>query len=208
MPARTPSDSGSSGGPPSRTDSTAAPAQEPSAVLAAGLTPAPPTGPTADRAEAQPSAASLAATGARRTHAAITAFQRAGDLSCELAALGGGTTDNCAVGWLGGKRFIGVDTARFDPRVDPLVANTSGGPPDNGHGGAAAGGAPISPAPGPAPSGASGAAVGGSSGIAPSAFLSLAGLLLLAAPRALRRLRLFCRPWLPAFFVLIPERPG
>jgi hypothetical protein len=205
-PARTSSDSGSSAVAPSHTDST--PAQEPSAVLAAGLTPPPPTGPTTDRAEAQPPAASATATSARRTQAAITASQRAGDLSCELAALGGRTMDNCAVGWLGGKRFVEASTGGFDPRSDPLVANTSGGPPDNGHGGAVAGGAPISPAPGPAPSGASGAAVGGSSGVAPSAFLSLAGLLLLAAPRALRRLRLSCRPWLAAFFVLIPERPG
>jgi len=39
-------------------------------------------------------------------------------------------------------------------------------------------------------------------------FLTLIGLLLLAAPRAMRRLRLSCEPWLTAFFVLIPERPG
>ena len=41
-----------------------------------------------------------------------------------------------------------------------------------------------------------------------SGFLIFAGLLLLAAPRVLRRLRLACQPWLTAFFVLIPERPG
>jgi hypothetical protein len=205
-PARTSSDTGSSGGATSRPDSAGADTQQSTAVLAVGLT-LPPAGPTADRAEAQASAASPTATGARRAQAAMTASQRAGDLSCELAALGGSTTDNCAAGWLGGKRFLGADAASFDPTDDSL-ATTSGGPPGDDRGGAAAGGAPISPAPGPAPSGASGAAVGGSSGVAPSAFLSLAGLLLLAAPRALRRLRLSCRPWLPACFILIPERPG
>jgi hypothetical protein len=46
------------------------------------------------------------------------------------------------------------------------------------------------------------------SGTALSIFLTLAGLLLMAAPRAMRRLRLSCQPWLTACFVLIPERPG
>jgi hypothetical protein len=67
---------------------------------------------------------------------------------------------------------------------------------------------PGGPAPGPAPSGTSGGAAAGGSGVAFSGFVTLAGLLLLAAPRALRRLRLSFRPWLTAFFVLIPERPG
>jgi hypothetical protein len=67
---------------------------------------------------------------------------------------------------------------------------------------------PTSPTPGPAPAGAAGGAAVGGSGIAPTAFLTLAGLLLLAAPHALRRLRLSSRPWRTSFFVLIPERPG
>jgi len=58
----------------------------------------------------------------------------------------------------------------------------------------------------PAPSGASGSAA--ASGFAVSIFLTLAGLVLLAAPRAMRRLRLPREPWLQARFVLIPERPG
>jgi hypothetical protein len=205
--ARASSDTGSSGGATSRPDSTSTATQGSTAALAVGLT-LPPTGPTADRAEAQASAASPTATGGRRAQGAMTASQRAGDLSCELATLGGSTTDNCAAGWLGGKRFLAANAAGFDHGGDPLATTTPSGPPGDGSGGAAAGGAPISPTPGPAPSGASGAAVGGSSGVAPSTFLSLAGLLLLAAPRALRRLRLSCRPWLPACFVLIPERPG
>jgi hypothetical protein len=58
----------------------------------------------------------------------------------------------------------------------------------------------------PAPSGASGSAAG--FGFAVSISLMLAALLLLAAPRAMRRLRLLREPWLQARFVLIPERPG
>ena len=58
----------------------------------------------------------------------------------------------------------------------------------------------------PAPSGASGSAA--TSGFAVSVFLTLAGLLLLAAPATMRRLRLSREPWLEARFVLIPERPG
>jgi len=85
-----------------------------------------------------------------------------------------------------------------------VAVDTRGG----GHGGGSAvANPPVSPGPSPAPSGASGAAAGGS-GLALSGFLTLAGLLLLGAPRAMRRLRLSCEPWLTACFVLIPERPG
>lgn len=41
-----------------------------------------------------------------------------------------------------------------------------------------------------------------------SIFLILAGLLMLAAPQAKRRLRLASELWRPAPFVLIPEPPG
>jgi hypothetical protein len=88
---------------------------------------------------------------------------------------------------------------------------TAVGPSDQGDGGPATdGGRPITPSPGPAPGGAGGGVAAGASGgaVGLSGFLTLAGLLLLAAPRALRRLRLSRRPHLTAFFVLIPERPG
>jgi hypothetical protein len=64
--------------------------------------------------------------------------------------------------------------------------------------------------PGPSPGGSSGGASagGGGGGFAPSGALTLAGLLLLAAPRAMRLLRLLCRPWRGTCFALIPERPG
>jgi hypothetical protein len=180
---------------------------ESQAAIAGPLSP-PPTAPTAGGGEAQVPA-TLALGGGGGPRGGMTATQRAGALSCELSALGGRTTDNCTVGWLGEKRLPASATISFSPVDSSLAAAMTGGlPPDGGHGGSAVGNAPVSPTPGPAPSGASGAAVGGASGVAPSAFLSLAGLLLLAAPRAMRRLRLSSRPWLTACFVLIPERPG
>ncbi len=57
------------------------------------------------------------------------------------------------------------------------------------------GGRSMPPAPGPAPGGASGvAAGGGGAGVGLSGFLAFALLLALAAPRAMRRLRLACLP--------------
>jgi hypothetical protein len=183
-------------------------AQE-SQVIIAGPLSLPPSAPMAGATEAQASTTPPLAGSAKRS--ALTAAQRAGSLSCELSALGGRTTDNCTVGWLGGKRYVESSTVSFSPAAGSLAAAATGGvPPDGGHGGAAVGNTPAGPSPGPAPSGAAGAAVGGGGGggAAPSAYLSLAGLLLLAAPRALRRLRLSSQPWLTACFVLIPERPG
>jgi hypothetical protein len=176
------------------------------ALIGGPLTP--PTAPTARATEQQ--APATPAAGEDGGHATLTAAQRAGSLSCELSALGGRSTDNCTAGWLGAKRVLSTTTVSFVRLAGSLAAVSGGGlPPSGGHGGGSAGGnAPVSPTPGPAPSGASGAAVGGGGGVAPSAFLSLAGLLLLAAPRAMRRLRLSCRPLLTACFVLIPERPG
>jgi hypothetical protein len=77
-----------------------------------------------------------------------------------------------------------------------------------GSDGSPGGSAPIAPQPGPGPGGAFGGAAGGGSGIALSGFPTFAGHLLMGAPLAMRRLRLSFRPWLTAFFVLIPERPG
>jgi hypothetical protein len=143
-------------------------------------------------------------------HADMTPVERAGGFSCELSQLSGRLTDNCTVGWLGASRFAaaavpgGLVTA-----ASSLVAATiSGTPSEGGHGGIAISSPPVGPAPSsPSPGGAAGAATGGS-GVAPlSTFLTLAGLLLLGAPRVLRRLRLSCEPWLAGCFVLVPERP-
>jgi hypothetical protein len=59
----------------------------------------------------------------------------------------------------------------------------------------------------PSPGGASPATAAGT-GFGLSIFLILAGLLMLAAPWAKRRLGLASEPWRLAPFVLIPERPG
>jgi hypothetical protein len=140
----------------------------------------------------------------------MTPVERAGGFSCELSQLGGQLTDNCTVGWLGAARFAAVDSpSGLVTAASSLVAATiAGTPSEGGHGGIAVSSPPIGPAPSsPSPGGAAGAATGGS-GVAPlSTFLTLAGLLLLGAPRVLRRLRLSCEPWLAGCFVLVPERP-
>jgi len=67
--------------------------------------------------------------------------------------------------------------------------------------------ASIPSSPGPSPGGVSESTVA-ACGFALSIFLTLAGLPMLAAPRAVRRLRHASEPWRLAPFVLIPERPG
>jgi hypothetical protein len=171
-------------------------------------TSSPPASSAIGRLEAQPvsPAASKPSEGVR---SAVVAAQRDGVLGCELSALGARATDNCAVGWLGAKRLLSSVT--LGPVAASLAAVAAAGlqSGDGGHGGSAVGNSPVSPAPGPAPGGAAGAAGGGgASGVGLSTFFTLAGLLLLGAPRAMRRLRLSSRPWRAACFVLIPERPG
>jgi hypothetical protein len=143
-------------------------------------------------------------------HAGMTPVERAGGFSCELSQLSGQLTDNCTVGWLGTSRFAAaVAPSGLVTAASSLVAATiSGTPSEGGHGGIAISSPPVGPPPSsPSPGGAAGAATGGS-GVAPlSTFLTLAGLLLLGAPRVLRRLRLSCEPWLAGCFVLVPERP-
>jgi hypothetical protein len=130
---------------------------------------------------------------------------------CELSALGGPEAGGCAGGWLGlgAAATLAQVPAALAPVAAAFAPAAVGSSGDDSPGGVAGGGRPASPSPGPAPGGAAGGiAAGGSGGVGLAGFLTLAGLLLLAAPRALRRLRLSCRPWLTAFFVLIPERPG
>jgi hypothetical protein len=68
---------------------------------------------------------------------------------------------------------------------------------------------PTAPSPPePAPSPGLSASAGGTSGLALSLLLTLTAVLLLAAPPALRRLRLASESWRLAPFALIPERPG
>jgi hypothetical protein len=136
------------------------------------------------------------------------AAQRAEDFTRELGGLGASLTSSYTADGLDGRTSL---SAAF---VDYLIAGTaartgvsaSGG--SAGSGGSPGGSQPIVPPPGPAPGGAFGGAAGAGSGAAVSGFPAFAGHLLLGAPMAMRRLRLSFQPWLTAFFVLIPERPG
>jgi hypothetical protein len=159
----------------------------------------PPTGGSLEAGAAE-AAASVAAV------AQISNAQRAGELSCELSSLSGDMSGSCSTEWLAPQVLLSGSPAGYAAAVAAL-APSAGPPGDGGHGGAAVGSPPVSPGPGPAPAGASGSSAG-ATGLALSGFLTLAGLLLLGAPRAMRRLRLSCQPWLTACFVLIPERPG
>jgi hypothetical protein len=121
-------------------------------------------------------------------------------------------TDNCTAGWLGAPREAGsAPTSAALTAVSSLAAATANSPGGGGHGGSGLGGSPLTSAPGSAPGGSSGAATGAGgsagSGTGVSIFITLAGLLLLGAPRALRRLQRAFEPWLAGCFVLIPERP-
>jgi hypothetical protein len=150
-------------------------------------------------------AAALRAPG---TRAASEAAAQPGRVSCDQSVLAGPITD-CAAGWLGSaSRGPGAPVSLDGAAISWIGSSTVVSPSGDVHEDPAIGARPAAPVPGPAPGGASGVASGGGSGLALSAFLTLTGLLLLAAPRALRRLRLRCEPWLTAFFVLIPERPG
>jgi hypothetical protein len=120
-----------------------------------------------------------------------------------------GPITNCATGWLRANSLLSpAPISLLSATVAWSATGTAAPSADDENNESAIGSRPSTPAPGPAPGGASGAAAVGGSGVGLSAFITLTGLLLLAAPRALRRLRLSCEPWLTAFFVLIPERPG
>jgi hypothetical protein len=134
----------------------------------------------------------------------LTPAQRAADLSCQLSGLPGALAGECAAA-LAGEQRSPASTATL---VAVPSTTGTGAPPGGGYSGSTGGSRSAAPPPGPAPSGAFGGSSAGGAGGALSGFFTLAGLLLLAGPRAMRRLRLSCRPWLTAFFVLIPERPG
>ncbi len=171
----------------------------------------PPTGPTGSEVVnlAGPSAAS--GSSAPLSPEAAKIVQRDEQRSCQLSLLGAPATAHCVAAW------SGVAPARQAAATVPddsavasvLVAATAAGNGNGGHG--SGGNGPISPSPVPSPGGATGGGVAsgaGGGGVGLAGFLTLIGLTLLAAPRALRHLRLSCRPYRTAFFVLIPERPG
>ncbi len=152
----------------------------------------------------EPSAASATSPVSIDAPSRLTAAQCAGDLSCEFSGLAGPVPNNCITGWLGGQSFLAASTVEF---TTGAVARR-GVPAGDGYDDSEGGSHSVSPPPGPAPSGTFGGSATGGSGIALSGFSTLAGLLHLVPPRAMSRLRLSCQPWLEAFFVLIPERPG
>lgn len=125
-----------------------------------------------------------------------------------LSALAGRISTDCTTASFATQASLSTSSTSFNNVAASLAAATPGGPPDGGHGGSTSGSPPEGPPTGPAPSGVSGGAGVGAAGLIFSGFLTLAGLLLAGAPRAMRRLRLSCQPWLTACFVLIPERPG
>jgi hypothetical protein len=157
---------------------------------------------SAGRSPRPPSAPGATAITSSAPVVRLSPAQRAAELSCQLSGMAGFVTDNCRAE-LSGQVSLSAPAAGFR---SPIGSRTD--PPNDGYGNSVGGGHPVVPAPAPAPSGAVGGSAAGGSGVALSGFFTLAGLLLLAAPLALRRLRLSCQPWRTAFFVLIPERPG
>jgi hypothetical protein len=135
----------------------------------------------------------------------VIAAQRAENFNRALGGLGSslpGTADGAdSPGLLSASAALVDDlSGRAASSMDAPAGGRSGGSPG--------GSSPIGPPPGPTPSGTFGGAAGGGAGIALSGFPTFAGHLLRGAPVAMRRLRLSFQPWLTAFFVLIPERPG
>jgi hypothetical protein len=99
-------------------------------------------------------------------------------------------------------------SAAFVEELAMGTAARAGAPAPGRSGGSPGGSGPIGPPSEPTPSGTYGGVAGGGSGTALSGFPPFAAHLLLGAPLAIHRLRLSFQPWLTAFFVLIPERPG
>jgi hypothetical protein len=135
----------------------------------------------------------------------MIAAQRAESFNRVLGGLGSSLTG----------RTDGLDGPSLLSASVALVADLSGratssvGAPAGARSGSSpAGSDPIGPPVRPTPSGSFGGAAGGGAGGALSGFPTFAGHLLHGAPLAMRRLRLSFQPWLTAFFVLIPERPG
>jgi hypothetical protein len=152
----------------------------------------------------EPPTTSVAQSADAVTLARTIAAQRAEDFTRELGGLGASSTDTDTAGFDG----PGLISAAFVEDLAMGRAVREGAPASGRSGGSPGGSSPIVPSPGPAPSGTFGGAAGGGSGTALSGVPTFAGHLLLGAPLAMRRLRLSFQPWLTAFFVLIPERPG
>jgi hypothetical protein len=134
--------------------------------------------------------------------------QLADNLSCALSGLGGFQAGGCGPALFGTQILLSPSPDGLDDETVGSRATATDASADGDHDGSTADYRPAQQAPGPGPGGASGGSAVGGSGVACSSCQTLAGLLRLGGPRAMRRLRLSCEPWLTACFVLIPERPG
>jgi hypothetical protein len=187
----------------------AAPADNPAAAVGPEVSSAPdgplPTILPVVSGESQTPSATGSADAAALAARRMIAAQRAENFDRALGGLGSPLTGT--PGGLDGPALLSASAVL----VDDLSGGTTssiGAPAGGRSGGSPGGSSPIGPPPGPAPNGTFGGAAGGGAGIALSGFPAFAGHLLRGAPVAMRRLRLSFQPWLTAFFVLIPERPG
>jgi hypothetical protein len=136
------------------------------------------------------------------------AVHHAAQAGCEPAAIGASIAAGEVGGWLGLVAAASVSSTNFVAGETSRTAITAGVPAGSRGGGSAVENHPSAPTPGPGPGGAGGgSAAAGASGSASSASFTLVGILLQAAPRAIRRFRLAQPSWRTSFFVLIPERP-
>ncbi len=130
----------------------------------------------------------------------------AGQMSCVRASITAGYAD----GWLDISVASSLSNVPFTTAEASSTAIAAGAPAGNLGGGYAIENHPSSPGSGfggGGGGGGGGSAAGGGSGSASSASSTLVDVLLQAAPRAMRRLRLAQPSLRPSFFVLIPERP-
>jgi hypothetical protein len=127
---------------------------------------------------------------------------RSGRMSC----VGASITAGYAGGWLGILVRSSVSNTPFTAADASSTAITAGLPAGGLGDGSTIENHPSSPGSGSG-GGGGGSAAGGGSGSASSASSTLVDVLLQAAPRAMRRLRLAQPSWCTSFFVLIPERP-
>jgi hypothetical protein len=127
----------------------------------------------------------------------------AGQMSCVRESITAGYAD----GWLDISVASSVSNIPFTTADASPAAIAAGAPDGNLGGGSTIENRPSTPGSGSG-GGGGGSAAGGGSGSASSASSTLVDVLLQAAPRAMRRLRLAQPSWRTSFFVLIPERPG
>jgi outer membrane biosynthesis protein TonB len=126
----------------------------------------------------------------------------AGRMSCVRASITAGYAD----GWLGILVPSSLSNIPFTAADASPTAIMAGAPVGGLGNGSAIENHPSAPGSGSG-GGGGGSAAGSGSGSASSASSTLVDVLLQAAPRAMRRLRLAQPSWRTSFFVLIPERP-